>query len=200
MSIKDYWILFECGEDDSAIIETIPEDQIEDWELNLSISLRERVKYPINIRFSMDFPRNIKLYDFLDNTQSVLIVSEKVMAVFEGLNINKLEYLPANVYDHKDNLVSTKYYIINILDRQPIVDMDRSKYKMSHIAPDKILSLRELRLTTNGVDANAKLFRMTNEDSYHLITTEVLNALKNAGVSGLRFIPADGWNGRELIF
>ena len=85
----------------------------------------------LKLEFSKSYPNNIKLYDFVENTMNLLIISDRVKVVFDGLGINGVEYIPSEIYDHKENLVGANYYVINTLSEQPIIDLNKSDVVMS---------------------------------------------------------------------
>jgi len=198
--VDNYWILLQCGNDDSAIIGYLPDDVPPKRKLKNNKKILDQFPEITNLEFNEDYPDNIKLYDFVDNTMSLLIVSERVKSVFDDQGIDLVEYIPVNIYDHQQNLAGENYFIINILNIQPIIDMKKSKYKMSRLQKDQIQFINDLHLNLDSVDPEAKLFKASNEKVYHYITNEVLEALKNSGITGIRAVKAEGWDGNTLSF
>lgn len=200
MNINDYWILQSCGEDDSAVINSFPDDQVEGWELHQATPLLSRVNEPVKLSFSLSFPSRIQIYDFIANTLNLLIVSSKVKTVLNEFGINKLEWIPTHIFDHQNKLVSNDYQVINVLDRQPIVDMKKSSYVLSPINEDVISNFNQLHLSLENIDSGARFFSPTNKPGIYMITTEVVKKLASSNVTGLDVIRAEGWNGMTLKF
>ena len=72
----NYWVLLQCGEDDSAIIDYLPDGSPAEWKLKESQKMLYQFPEVVVLEFYEDYPDNIKLYDFVDNTMNLLIVSE----------------------------------------------------------------------------------------------------------------------------
>lgn len=197
-NVNDYWILRAIEGGLSGVIDDWPNDYPPDYKLHLSKSMRDQFPEIAELSFDETMPDHTKLYDFVDNTMSLLIVSSRVKAVFDGLNISTVEYIPALIKDQQGTLLANDYYIINTLDEQPVIDMKRTKCVMSSLQTMMILNFRKLHIDAEAVDPDAKLFRATNEDSIYFITNEVLEAMKAADITGICVIKAEGWDGLSL--
>lgn len=200
-SPDNFWILRPCGEDDSAIIDYLPEDSCpESRKLRDMKPIAGEFPVPTILEFSEGSPKRIKLYDFVDNTLSLLIISDKVKQVFDSLEMDRLEYIPININDHQGDLAADNYFILNVLDKQPIIDMEKSKYRMNPLIKTKIQKIKDLHLDVTAIDPKAKLFYASTELRNFFITDEVLKAMHNAGITGIQVIKAEGWNGQTLSF
>jgi len=199
-TIDDYWVWLACSEKDSALIKKIPDDCPESWELLEGDPIAEQFPETVRLKFSPSYPDNIRLYDFVDNTKLVRIVSKRVRAIFDQFSIDQVEYIPVEIMDHRGNLASSDYFLMNVMNTQPIIDMERAKYKMCTIEEDQISHFAEIRLTTEQVDMNASIFRSDRQASLYFMTDDVVQAIKAAGLTGLKVVKAEGWDTNTLSF
>lgn len=198
-TINDYHILMACGCDDSAVIDKFPESNIKKRDLNSGKLLKDNLDTKLKLSFSENYPENIKLYDFVENSLNFLIISNRAKAILDAQEVKYVEYIPVLFEDHKSNALEDEYYIINFLERQPIIDMDKSEYDLSFLS-NLILNLKQLHLNISDVDNEAKLFRATTKQSTNFIREDLLQALKDAGVTGIKTVPAEGWDGNTFSF
>ncbi len=198
-SIENYNILFDCGGNKSAIIEKLPE-QLDKREVNRGNLLASNLSGKLTLRFSNNYPEYVKLYDFVGNTLSFLIVSERVKEVFEAEGVRGLEYLPVQILDHRSQLAGDNYHLINFLVPQPIINMERSKLILSRFDSRFIQNIKDLHLNLEDVDPEAKLFRATTERYTNFITDDLIEAMNAAGITGIKTVPAEGWDGNTLSF
>lgn len=196
---EKYWILGACGESDSAVIMGIDDDIPNLYHLSECKSAKDIYTKPIKLFFSDIYLENVKLYDFLDNALDVLIVSDNVKTLFEKVGVENVEYILAEVFDHQEKLVGKPYYILNPLKSLPFIDMEKSKVRMFNVSPSKISKIKKLIIDQDTMkDHNDNLFRADKDPSNIYITKELLEELKSEGISGLKAVCADNWNGREL--
>lgn len=199
-TIENYNILEPCGCDDSALIENLPEGELDERDFNCGNILSKKIKEKIILRFSEDAPERIKIYDFVNNTMSFLIVSDRVKAVLESENVADIECLPVQLLDHNGKVASDSHNIINFIKPQPIIDMDKSEYNLSYINPLFISDIKLLKLNLDKVDQEAQLFRSTTEIFTNFITDNLLYALEKENITGIKTIPAESWDGNTLSF
>ena len=198
--IDDYWVWLACSEKDSALIKKIPDDCPAGWKLFEGEPIADQFPETVRLKFSPSYPDNIRLYDFIDNTKSVRIVSKRVRAIFEQFSIDQVEYIPVEIMDHQGNLASNDYFLMNVMNTQPIIDMERAKYKMCTIEEDQISHFAEIRLTTELADKDASIFRSDRQASLYFMTDDVVQAIKAAGLTGLKVVKAEGWDTNTLSF
>jgi len=198
--IDDYWVWLACSEKDSAIIKSFPNDGPDFWELLEGEPIATHFPETIKLKFSPSRPDKIRLYDFVNNTLLLRIVSKRVRAIFDQFSIDQVEYIPVEIMDHQGNLASNDYFLMNVMNTQPIIDMKRSKYEMCLIEEDQISDFDEIRLTTDQVDMNASIFRSDRQASLYFMTDDVVQAIKAAGLTGLKVVKAEGWDTNTLSF
>jgi len=198
--IDDYWVWLACSEKDSALIKKIPDDCPAGWKLFEGEPIADQFPETVRLKFSPSRPDNIRLYDFVNNTLLLRIVSKRVRVIFDQFSIDQVEYIPVDIMDHQGNLASNDYFLMNVMKTQPIIDMERAKYKMCTIEEDQISHFAEIRLTTEQVDMNASIFRSDRQASLYFMTDDVVQAIKAAGLTGLKVVKAEGWDTNTLSF
>jgi len=198
-AVNDFHILMACGCDDSAVIDHFPESNIKKRDINNGKRLKDDLNTQLKLSFSENYPENMKLYDFVENSLNFLIISHRAKVVLDAEKVKHVEFVPIMLVDHKKNVLEEEYYIVNFLERQPIIDMDKSEYDLSFLG-DLILNLKQLHIDISDVDNDATLFRATTKRSTNFIREDLLQALKTAGITGIKTVPAEGWDGNTFSF
>lgn len=199
-STDNYWVLLECSESDSALISNLPDDCPPDRKFLKGKPIADKFPSQVNLHFSKAYSNNTKLYDFLDNTLLLRIVSDRTKRIFDTLGVNEVEYIPVTIHDHQGSVVADNYFIVNVINTQPIIDLENSEYRLDNIDSSKIARVNRLCVATDEIDSGAKLFRSDRATSLYFITNDTLNALQDAGITGIRVIKAEGWDGNDLEF
>ena len=131
----NYWVLISTNYDDGAFLYEEPENGPDDFNYDKGIPLL--TNYPPQqdaiMKFHPHYPDNVKLYDFVESMNSFHVVNSKVKQLFQDLNIEKLEFLPIRLWDHKNNMASDDYFILNPLGSVDFIDMEKSEYRMGRL-------------------------------------------------------------------
>lgn len=151
-----------------------------------------------SVRFSDDFPKELKVLDSIGNTLSVPLVSAKVKAVLDRIAPADFEFLPVVVLNHKGKVASREHGFLNVLRVVDFIDMAASKYEVSALLPGQITDLRELHVRADQVDPAVHVFRASTRLPQMFIDDAVHAAFQQAGVTGLRMFPAEGWDGDTM--
>jgi hypothetical protein len=152
---------------------------------------RPRAKgWPSDASFSMRADRkdNTILTDTLSNTDSLIIASEKLVALLRGRNVASMEYLPLTIFDHKKKPVKTQYYILNPVSLVDCVDVKASGGKASPLDPDALGSIERLVLDERRVPADRQIFRTKSYPQEYVVRKELAEAMDAAGIVGPRWI------------
>ncbi|WP_231277958.1 Imm43 family immunity protein [Clostridium botulinum] len=80
-----------------------------------------------NISFYFNPCEGSEMTDFICNTFSWTIVSERFKNVMETNNITGFQYLTTTVIN-KDNNKSEKYYVLNVIKVLDAINLDKSEY------------------------------------------------------------------------
>jgi hypothetical protein len=157
-------------DEDLCFLQKLP-TEIEATEFKIAMGIPIADEYPDDVRMYMDdeYP-GLKLPDLVGNTQSFLIVSERVKEVIERLNTAPTEYLRLSIYNHKKRLHSAAYWFINPLGGFDCLNLGASDIEW--LGPD-VVDVNELVLDPAKVREAPALFRV-QEDPYTYVMNEEL--------------------------
>jgi hypothetical protein len=189
-----YWIL-NTDANGSAVIDNYPKSKIKNWRYAEGESLLKEFPKKAEVKFSSSWPQKRTLLDFLDTSESSLFVSNRVRDILEGLKAPGLEFLPVTVKDHKGNVASADYFILNPLNTQDAIDMEKSDVVMSSLDEGQIMDVNKLVLAPKKIDKQARLFRASTMRRLILVDEGVRKAFKQEKITGVKLFKAEGWNG-----
>ncbi len=189
----NYWVL-KAESSDGAVIDALPKGSPENWKMHKGERLERQFPLGGKVAFSDHFPDRRKLYDFVRNTLGVLLVSSRVYDVLKGTSVDNVEFLQVSMCDHQWNPVSQDYGILNVLGSQEVIDMEKSKYRMDRITKKEIARLSNLVVAHDRLEPNVGLFRARNMMELILISDRTKNAFEQAGLTGFRAHPAEGFD------
>ena len=200
MKKTDYYI-FLADSTDGPIIKNDLEEGPQDWEFLENESLLDEFPEVGVLHFSNENGYT-KQYDFIENRLGTHIISPKVKKIMleHGLDSSQVEYFPVTIKDQNGDVVSSDYFMLNYINAQPIVDMDKSKFEVNDFDESQIFTLQHMALDLIDVDARAKIFHPLTFKNITVIESSLLNAFQEAGVTGFWTIPAQGWNGMILPY
>lgn len=188
---------FLCDRNDGAVLDACPQGGPEGWRY--LVSERLTAEYPpdgLKTGFSPNFPGRRKLYDFVDSILSIRIVSERVRRVVMELAPDDVEFLPLTLVDHQKDVASRDYFIMNVVADRDVIDLERSTVRMSHILKEEISRVWELTLKEDIPPEGPKVFRPKHLRVYTMVDPTIQAALTAAGLMGVKFLPANGWDGK----
>lgn len=194
--VGEYWLLFTNAPDDGAEIGEVFE-RPKSYKFFDIVPLMGEFPDDVKIYFS-EFNDAIKLYDFVENTETWLIVSSKVKEVFIGENVGGVEFLSVSIVDHHGDIVSDEYYILNILAQQNIINLEKSIYNKCPI--DGNIEGFELLVThLDEIDTSVSLFRPVGANGFYIVSDKLKISMEKAGLSGCKFVNAKNWDGVDLF-
>ncbi|WP_163993683.1 imm11 family protein [Pyxidicoccus caerfyrddinensis] len=186
-----------CDRNNGALLDAYPEGGPEGWRY--LVSHRLATEYPsggLTMGFSPNFPDRRKLYDFVDSILDIRVVSERVRRIILELAPQDVEFLPVTLVDHQKDVVSRDYFIMNVVAGRDVIDLERSTVDMSSILPEDIDDVSELVLKDDIPEEGPKVFRPKHLRIYTMVDPTVQAALTAAGLTGVKFLSANGWDGK----
>ncbi|WNG32198.1 hypothetical protein F0U60_00195 [Archangium minus] len=180
------------------MLEKLPKGSPSKPDFYEAISLKDNFPHGGVMSFSNDYPDFIRVFDFVTNTMSLPIVSGKVKQVFTLVGVDRCEFLQVTLQDHKGRVASNDHFIVNALDVQDVIDMERSEYDLSPFDESQISRIKRLAVKKEGVAPNALFFRARTSMRELFMHASLHEALVQAGVTGLKAFPAEGWNGFDI--
>lgn len=193
----NYWVPTANASARSGVLDGFPEnDQVPGYLVREGVPLAEIFPDDIVLGFSENFPNRRQLVDFMEQYIGAPVVSARIRDVLLTLKARKLEFLPVSICDHAGSALSNDYFILNSLDLQDAIDMEKSEVTMNPMEEEeeRIYHVHELALTTDTIDPEALVFRPRNCPKLVLVNDTVKQALVAAGVTGLELQPAEGWS------
>jgi len=193
-----YWVFKSDFGKEGVFLSSLPGEGPKDYEYSKGRSLADR--HPSGKASAMyydpTYPERIKLYDFVANLDGVLIANQKVKTILSEFGIKNIEYLPVQLMDHQDKLVTEDYSILNVLGGEDIVDMEASEYRMGSIIKTQIKRIKKLVIDDKSIPDNAHFFRASAKLNQFFISGELKQVFDINNITGYRSIVADGWNGK----
>lgn len=193
----NYWVIGSGSSDDGAILVGLPEVGPKDFEYSEGLPLLKN--YPNRnealVILDADYPDQMKLYDFINNSDAALVVNEKVKNIISELQPEGCEFLPITVLAHDKSVLSQEYYIVNSLISLPIIDMDESEYDRSPLYPEKISVIDELCITEAFDSQENHLFRAHTMPSLICVSNTLKERLEKESIDGYVVFDAQGWDG-----
>ncbi|WP_423740481.1 imm11 family protein [Flavobacterium columnare] len=121
-------------------------------------------------------------YDFLP-VIGIPLVSDKVVAIFEHLNKQHLQFIPVVIKDKLGNQ-NTKFYALNILNTVPCLDKEKSIFELDE---DDDYDIKKFFIKPDSL-LNYSIVRMEEHRSYIIVTEEFKRYCEEAGLKGVEFI------------
>ncbi|WNG54207.1 hypothetical protein F0U59_04955 [Archangium gephyra] len=189
-----FWILGDRN--DGAVLDAYPRNAPEGWRYLESHRLSSEFPTDAVMGFSPSFPDRRKVYDFVTSILDIRIVSERVRRIVLELAPDDVEFLPVTMVNHQREVASREHFIMNVLARREVIDLERSDVRMGAILKREIDRVRKLVLKENLEPGGPKVFRPMHLRVNTMIDETVHEALAGAGLTGCSFFPANGWNGK----
>jgi hypothetical protein len=182
------YYLFKINSDKKVCcIEDIERNIPDAFYLQKGISLKDI--YPTEVTLNI-FPESGDiLTDFINNISRCLLISLelKEILVNEGLDIKKVEYLPFQLKDKKQRLLTKEFYIANVLIKINCLDKKQSQCSIFK-KTGNILNLETAVLNEDNIPQDEKLFRIGEYPSRIVIRSDLFDLLQQKGFTGLTII------------
>lgn len=168
----------------------------DDYELLKGISRADT--WPPDAHFCMNenFPENLKLEDFVFNTNNVLVVSERLVTFLDQKRLENNEILPVNIINHKGRIVRKKYFILHQVILQDCLDEEKSEFRRNSIDPRIFSAVTRLVINENRIDPEVSIFRMLKYPSLPLFEKSLVQDIQESGFSGIQFGEITDWQGK----
>lgn len=165
-----------------------------DDQHDLNVGIPRAAGFPGNASFSMsaDYPRNMVLTDSLVNTDLMLVVSLRLQRFLQMRGIEKVEYLPVAILDHKGKLAG-EYFIVHPLEPIDCLDVPSCGATFWSVDPDNIMALKRLAIDFAKIPPLRELFRPKSFFEVFLVRRELADAIDAAGFAGIRWVEIDSY-------
>ncbi|RKH10542.1 hypothetical protein D7X74_27345 [Corallococcus sp. CA047B] len=170
-------------------IKRTPETILKDWRLLEGVPFGP--DFPATSRFEMDKRAGEMAPDLLPNILSLLMISPRVRTLFEAERVSDVEYLPFELANKRGSVVSRDYAVANLIGSVDCLDAARSKFDEDPLEPGGIANLYRLNLHLDRIPADKKLFRLKQMMHEFIIRSDLLQLLREQGVTGLATLDLD---------
>lgn len=170
------------------------------WELNEGVS--RAASFPTDAFFHMhrDRPYDTLLTDNLKNINMLIVGSGRLKEFLEKRRVEKVEYLPVTILDHKDKPIRSNYFIIHPIDPVACLDIDRCGATWDELDEDDIESVQRIVIDASMIDEERqvikierKLFRPRHFYRITLIRRDLAEAIDAEGFTGIRWVEMDDY-------
>jgi len=165
------------------------------WELSVGTSRAE--DFPDDVECAMDdrFPKDLDLSDNLHGA-NVPVVSQQVKEIVQREAVDDLvEFLPVRIRNHKGRLEAETYFLLHPLKLVDCIDQGASGVKWNPLKEGLISRMKGMVLREENIPLDAKIFRIQYMGSNILVRDDLIQALEQANLRGLRFRSTDGFTG-----
>jgi hypothetical protein len=137
--------------------------------------------------FEFEVSQKGKVYDFLANDMSWLLVSEVVkLTIQEACSDSEVQFLQLML---PKDLKKMNFFLLNPLKKFDCLDYDKSSlnFETNDLGRRFISAVYKIGLRQDAIEPNARVFRVAGIEPYLFIDQVLRDALIKAGVSGFSF-------------
>lgn len=183
----NYFALKEDYNEENVYVSDIPEGLVRKYELLKGISRAKDWPAGLCAQFSDYRPDGVKLTDWIANPFGWVFISGAFKKLLQEHQIKNIEYLPIKIKDHEGQLASKEYWIINFLTHVEAVDRTQSIFEIDAAEKDKISRFDQLVLNKNVSSDETLIFRLKEQPRLVLVREDIVNEIKKAKFTGLKF-------------
>jgi len=143
--------------------------------------------FPEDAEFQLNDESGMVLADIIPNSVLWRIVSDSLKKLLEKHASCEMEFLPIRIRDHRDQLITETYYILNILGTVSCMDRQKSDYDASALDESQVVTFRHLYLDTDKIPEHINLFRFGEERDMFMMRQDLMQILIDSGITGLAF-------------
>ena len=157
------------------------------WELFDGMEVGD--DYPSDVCYKMNpsFPDQIGLADFVHNSNSTLVVSQRVRDFLEAQEIPHMQFLDVKIVDHKGRERPEPYYHLNFIELHDCIDQDKTQFEWNAIDEEKMTQVSNLTLDPQKV-APLRFGRLKFLTTAVVADQAMVKAIESQGFTGIQFI------------
>jgi hypothetical protein len=151
--------------------------------------------FPDDVTFDFSKNHGIQLADSIPNTQSCLVVSEKLKALL-AVSGASFEFFPVKIRDRKKKVVPESYYLANLVGVLSCMDKGKSDFSLSNI-DGQVRRFRHLVLDNSKIPEGTQVFRLADMSHLYLVCCDLAVKIKRQEMcTGMRFLHLEDY-GKE---
>ncbi|WP_141589656.1 DUF1629 domain-containing protein [Myxococcus sp. AB056] len=184
-----YYPWVDDDEDESfAWLEASRKEELDGRGYLLSEGVRCEEWFPKGLVFDLSKERGSTLTDSIPNAFSMRVVSEKLKSILEQETpANSIEYLPIRLRTPRKKVLTTPYYIANVLGTVACMDAKKSDFDMSAISKTQVLHFRRLVLNEKKIPKDVKIFRLAEQTRLILVREDLGQRIVDEDCLGVLF-------------
>lgn len=161
------------------------------WAVGQGVSLAATPPDKLTMSMYADEPRNTVLPDYVQNMDTLLIVSPRLRAFFEAQQISNVEYYPLEIKDHKGKVASANYFVAHLICPVDCIDVDGSGVTWTGVGLEtqRIMFLDRLVIGPAEVPQERTLFFARYFNEVPVLRRELAEAMKKENFSNVAIVP-----------
>jgi len=160
----------------------------QDWKLATGYPSASWVPASVVIDLAKD--KGEKLADAVPTAVYLLVLSEKLCTLLTRESGARWETFAVKLRRDR-KVLDTSYVLANLLDVAPCVDLGKSDYEPNAVIPGEVEFFRRLVLDPGRLPRDRKIFRMKEQPRIILVRDDLVQAIRDAGCTGMTFVPAE---------
>jgi hypothetical protein len=169
-------------------------DELENVDLNVELRMGVpcAASFPSDAVFTVDpdFPNNIRLADTFDNSDQLVIASEKLKTFIMSWSPKNLEVLPITILDHKSRPAG-KYFILHPVQPIDALDPAKSGAEFDEDNDEWIDSVKRIVLDRKKIDPDLLMFKVKYFYNCVLVRRDLADAISKQKFTGIQWIECD---------
>jgi hypothetical protein len=158
------------------------------WRLYAGVPLADVFPGGGRLQMDPDNPTGIKLTDSLYNMNDLVVASTRLCTLLQQAEVDKVEYLPVPVFNHKNRAVEQAYCVVNLLEQVDCLVIDACKPRWSKMDNTNIDRMQQFVIDESRIAAGRTLFRPKFFKYAILAHRSLAQKIDAAGITGIRWI------------
>ncbi|MBT8143817.1 MAG: hypothetical protein KJO55_03890 [Gammaproteobacteria bacterium] len=142
----------------------------------------------VGLLMDPDTPEDSLLADNLLNPMALIVVSAKLKQLLEERGLQKTEYLPVAIIDHRNRPVDEPYFIVHPINHVQCLDVDASGGEWDLIDDTVLESVERVVLDTPRLEQGRELFRPFPLTDIVVVSRELADTIDTADISGCEWL------------
>ncbi|WP_141589655.1 DUF1629 domain-containing protein [Myxococcus sp. AB056] len=166
-----YYPWVDDDEDESfAWLDSSRKEELDGRGYLLTEGIRCEEWFPKGLVFDLSKEGGSTLTDSIPNSFAMRVVSEKLKGILEEETpAGSIEYLPIRLRTPRKKVLTTPYYIANVLGTVACMDAKKSDFSMNAILKNQVLHFRRLVLNEKKIPKDVKIFRLAEQTRLILV-------------------------------
>ncbi len=169
-----------------CILENNPEG-VGNKSYYLSDGIKMGENFPKDVEYHMDDENpGTRLCHLIGNMCDYLLLSKSIVDILQKECGNEIEYLPFTLIDHKKNLASSDYFIVNPIGTYDCLNEEESE--IEYTRNGKPMEPEAFIIDPDKMDQAPHLFRVKDFSSTYIIDSYLIGKIKSQKYSNLNII------------